>query len=59
MRNPVAAGADDAVERAARRDELGARVGAAMIFSISASIAGSAMPARFLEPLVAAACEEK
>ena len=30
-----------------------------MIFSISASIAGLAMPARLYDPLVAAACEVK
>ena len=30
-----------------------------MIFSISASMAGLAMPARLYDPLVAAACDEK
>ena len=35
------------------------RLSAAMAFSISASIAGLATPARLYEPLVAAACDEK
>ena len=35
------------------------RESAAMMASMSASIAGSAMPARVFEPLSAAACEEK
>jgi hypothetical protein len=58
VRNPVATGADDAVERLAGGGELD-RVLAAMMMSTSASTAGSAMPARFCDPLVAAAWEEK
>ena len=57
-RNPVAAGAEHAIERAARDGAAPARVSAAMILSSSASITGSATPARLREPLVAAACEE-
>ena len=35
------------------------RLSAAMIFSIMASMAGLATPARLYEPLVAATCDEK
>jgi hypothetical protein len=35
------------------------RLSAAMILSMSTSTTGSEMPARFSEPLIAAACEEK
>ena len=38
---------------------MAGRVSAAMILSISASITGSAIPARFCEPLSDAAAEEK
>ena len=59
VRYPIPASADHAVEGAAGGDEGGHVELAAMIASMSASIAGSAMPARLFEPLSAAACEEK
>ena len=59
LRHPVAPGAEHAIEARGTRSSGPRDCPQPMIFSTSASMTGSAMPARLYEPLVAAACEEK
>ena len=59
VRHPVMTGPEHAVERAGRNRQAPRGLLAARMRSISASTAGSAMPARLSEPSILAAAEPK